>query len=391
MKTYFSYFLFLFFTAVLTYNGQSQDVHFSQFYATPATLNPATTGNFRGDYRVSFIYRRQYQAVVDLYEDGGEYHRGEVEPTNIDQRKPFKTFNIAFDIPIYLGEHKFGLGVKMLHDETGGVVLHSSEGQVERKLTTTQISGSLSYLKKVNGHKLAIGFQPSYISKKTGATGPPKQADTWMDKKESNEPPKWRMLEPSGSENEASPLENIPKDLINYFDFNAGVMWSKDFGKFEPVVGLAVYHIVNPKNSLIGDNKSRLRNRNVISFGGTYDLNTQLFLMPNVLFMIHRRAYDLVYGLNIGYNLEDVYLNKKIKFNYIYFGPQIRHSINNFDALILTIGANLKQWNVGLSRDITLSRLQTGTNSQNGAWEISVIFIKPETKLKKAAIPCERY
>ena len=388
MKTYFNYLLLLIFTTIMAYSGQAQDVHFSQFYATPATLNPATTGNFRGDYRVAFIYRRQYQAVVDLYEDGnGEFYAGEVRSYEIDKRKPFQTFNLSFDIPIYIGEHKFGAGVKILHDETGGVVLHTSEGQVERKITTTQISGSLSYLKKVSGHKLAIGFQPSYTTKGTGATGPAKQADTRMNREETSNPLDWNMLDPTSSDD----AENIPSDIIKYFDFNAGVMWSKDFGKFEPVVGLAMYHIVNPKYSLIGDETGRLPNRNVVSFGGTYELNEKYFLMPNLLFMTHKRVHDLVYGLNIAYNLENVYLNKKIKFNYVYFGPQIRHSAINFDSVILTVGANLKQWNVGLSRDMTLSRLQTGTNSQNGTWEVSVIFIKPETKLKKAAIPCDRY
>ena len=164
----------------------------------------------------------------------------------------------------------------------------------------------------------------------------------------------------------------------------------KDFGKFEPVIGLAMFHIVNPKTSVLGDD-TRLPNRNVVSFGGSYEFNNKIFAMPNVLFMTHRRVQDLVYGFNLGYNLDNVMLNGKVEFNYIYAGPQIRHSAQNIDAMIFTVGANLKRWNIGLSRDITLSRLQSGTSSQHGTWEVSVIFIKPETLLEKKAIPCERY
>ncbi len=167
-------------------------------------------------------------------------------------------------------------------------------------------------------------------------------------------------------------------------------MWSKDFGKFEPTVGLAMFHVINPKESILGD-ETRLPFRNVISVGGTYDLNEDFFMMPNVLFMTHKRVHDLVYGLNIGYHLDGVKLNDKIEFNYIYAGPQIRHSAVNVDALIITAGANLKQWNIGISRDITLSNLKTGTSGDLGAWEVSIIYMKPETILKKKAIPCDRY
>ncbi len=36
------------------------DPHFSQYYIQPMTMNPAFTGAFDGDYRVSGIWRSQY-------------------------------------------------------------------------------------------------------------------------------------------------------------------------------------------------------------------------------------------------------------------------------------------------------------------------------------------
>ena len=91
-----------------------------------------------------------------------------------------------------------------------------------------------------------------------------------------------------------------------------------------------------------------------------------------------------MYGLNVGYRLPTIDM-----INYIYAGPQFRHSLENFDAFIMTVGVNLPKWNIGIARDMTGSSLRKGTK-MHGAWEVSVIYIAPETLLKKKTIPCER-
>jgi type IX secretion system PorP/SprF family membrane protein len=372
LKTNIKHFITLFLTSIVAFCCYSQDIHFSQFYASPSTLNPATTGNFAGDYRVSLIYRSQWKATVNISDD---YVSNDGATT-----KAYNTYNIAFDLPLYLGDHKFGAGLMVFSDETGNIELNEQSFKI---ITTTTV-GSISYLKKVKGHKIAIGFQPALTVKQVktdenGIGSGNSIDDSSLDY--------WRTMNTGITD---GALSSASGNTFNYFDFNAGAMWSKDFGKFEPVIGLAMFHIVNPKTSVLGDD-TRLPNRNVVSFGGLYELNQELFIMPNVLFMTHKRVHDLVYGFNLGYNLDNIMLNGKVEFNYIYAGPQIRHSAQNIDAMIFTVGANLKRWNIGLSRDITLSRLQSGTSSQHGTWEVSVIFIKPETLLEKKAIPCERY
>ena len=44
-----------------------RDIHYSQYYASPLTLNPALTGKFNGYYRATAIYRDQWRNV-----NGGE-------------------------------------------------------------------------------------------------------------------------------------------------------------------------------------------------------------------------------------------------------------------------------------------------------------------------------
>ena len=60
MRTKF--YVFVLFLLAGTY-AQAQAVLFSQYYASPLTLNPALTGKFDGFARVDGIYRGQYYGL----------------------------------------------------------------------------------------------------------------------------------------------------------------------------------------------------------------------------------------------------------------------------------------------------------------------------------------
>ena len=47
------------------------DPHFSQYYVYPAWLNPALTGAFDGDYRISGIYRSQWGNISSPFTTPG--------------------------------------------------------------------------------------------------------------------------------------------------------------------------------------------------------------------------------------------------------------------------------------------------------------------------------
>ena len=44
---------------MLTVQGKSQDIHFSQIFETPILRNPSLAGLFNGDMRVQSVYRTQ--------------------------------------------------------------------------------------------------------------------------------------------------------------------------------------------------------------------------------------------------------------------------------------------------------------------------------------------
>ena len=51
----------------VTFFAKAQDPHFSQFFSSPLTLNPALTGKFDGTLRVAGNYRNQWPAFNNVY------------------------------------------------------------------------------------------------------------------------------------------------------------------------------------------------------------------------------------------------------------------------------------------------------------------------------------
>src|SRR5687767_10858457 len=65
--------LFIFFLLITTAGKLSAQVdpHFSQYYAFPLWLNPGMAGVMDGDFRVSGIYRNQWNNVMTPFTTSG--------------------------------------------------------------------------------------------------------------------------------------------------------------------------------------------------------------------------------------------------------------------------------------------------------------------------------
>ncbi len=127
-------------SAFVINNLEAQDPNFSQFFASPLTLNPALTGKFDGVYRVAGNYRNQWPTINNAFI---------TSTASID-------FGILQNhIPDY---DKFGIGVLALTDRAGDGVL-----------VTNYAGLSLAYHKGLdeNGyHQLGAGFQTTYVNKR---------------------------------------------------------------------------------------------------------------------------------------------------------------------------------------------------------------------------------
>ena len=60
------FFTSIVFILVLSLNVNAQDWHFSQFYYSPLTRDPALTGNMGGTARVGLNYRNQWLEELRL-------------------------------------------------------------------------------------------------------------------------------------------------------------------------------------------------------------------------------------------------------------------------------------------------------------------------------------
>ena len=130
--------LFIFFALLAFASAQAQDLHFSQFFNSPLTTNPANTGFIPdGDYRLGINYRDQWSAVMTV---------------------PYKTMSAFGDVQVLKDRFENGwVGL-------GGVVLHDVAGS--GNLTSTKVYGSVAYHQMLGySSLLSLGFNAGIANK----------------------------------------------------------------------------------------------------------------------------------------------------------------------------------------------------------------------------------
>lgn len=117
-------------------NLEAQDPHFSQFFASPLTLNPAQTGNFNGIMRVATNYRNQWPSLGKAYTTStvsadGSFFKNRLSESN-----------------------QLSGGILLLTDQSGNGILKENH-----------LGLSIAYTKGLDEdgrNSLTIGFQGSY-------------------------------------------------------------------------------------------------------------------------------------------------------------------------------------------------------------------------------------
>mgnify|MGYP006289676407 FL=1 len=180
--------------------------------------------------------------------------------------------------------------------------------------------------------------------------------------------------------NEAGMLENR-----FYPDINAGIGWSRKFYNKEFYGGIGFFHVL-PPNESFNKSKSKLPPRVNINAGGDINLPGRTwYFTPNILFMRHNKAAELLSGLHATYVVSDVYLERSV-----FAGIYSRNEFKNFDAVVIVAGMNYNEWVASVSYDINTSGLNIATNARGGI-EISVIYTAVSNRMHKYAIPCNRF
>ena len=330
--------LALFFLCQLTYFVKAQDPHFSQFFSSPLTLNPALTGKFDGTLRVAGNYRNQWPAFNNVY----------------------TTSTLSVDFPVLKNKlpdfDTWGVGIMALNDQAGGGVL-----------TNNYVGLSTSYHKALdeNGfQQLGIGFQGVYGQKRLNT-----------DKLYFED-----QLTPYGFTGVTQDIFTAQFVNINYLDVNAGVLFTastNDDNNF--YIGASMYHINRPKESFKGGSWN-IASRTTLSAGGYFPVADNITLHASGIYQYQNGASET----NIGGALAAALDPGSDRPSNIYLGSWYRFN----DAIIPYLGLEFSGFRLGATYDINVSSLKSASQSRGGM-EISLIYIKQPAGSK--GVPCPKF
>ena len=321
-----------------TFFVKAQDPHFSQFFASPLTLNPALTGKFNGTVRVSGNYRNQWPAFNNVY----------------------TTSTLSVDFAILKKSlpdfDTWGVGILALTDRAGAGVL-----------TNNYIGLSTSYHKALDEdgfQMIGIGFQGTYGQKRLN-TNNLKFED---------------QLTPFGFTGVTQDVFNTENVNIDYFDVNAGLLYSGSTnGENNFYVGASMYHINRPKESFKGGNWN-IATRTTISAGGYFPVTDILTFHTSGIYQLQNQSSETVLGGAMAAALDPQSENP----SNVYAGSWYRIG----DAIIPYLGLEFGGLRIGATYDINISSLKAGSQSRGGM-EISIIYVKRPAGSK--GIPCPKF
>jgi type IX secretion system PorP/SprF family membrane protein len=324
--------------------AKAQDPNFSQFFASPLTLNPAMTGKFDGSFRVAGNYRNQWPTINNA----------------------FVTKTVSADFGILKGRvpewDQFGIGFLGFTDRAGDGVL-----------VTNSAGFSIAYHKGIDEdgfHQIGAGFQTSYVNKRLDVT------KVYF-------------------EDELTPLGFVPgttgeifsqKQInVSYIDVNAGVLYNGSTNGYNNFyIGASMYHINRPKETFQGG-EFLLNPRITLQAGGKIPQgpNNYIHLSTNFSFQANAKNFVIggAYALNVNNNQDDP--------TNVYLGTWAR--LNNInDAIIPYVGLEFKSMLIGYTYDVNISSLKAASNSRGGN-EISLIYIKKPTDPNAKKLNCPRF
>lgn len=325
MKFIFKHIITIVFLFLIA-ESKAQDIHFSQFFASPLNVNPANTGNFEGDYRFVFNNKNQWQSFANAY----------------------RTFAGSIDANfsnLILKKSISGLGLQINNDIAG-----------DGRFGTTQIYLNSSFYLPLNKECnlfTGLGINVGYVFH-----------GIEFDKLKFGNQYSGEYFNP-----EIYPDEYWDSRKINYFDLGMGFNFIYKSSSFIPKVSLAISHINTPGKSFYNNSNRHLPVKWTFSSSADYKINTNLWIEPLLLIMYQQKYSEYNLGVLFRYDYSLTNLQS------IYFGTLFRA----MDASILCIGAKYNNVRLSISYDINISKL-TQISKGRGGLELSLIYILFKTK-----------
>lgn len=330
--------LLIIFFAAYSFITYAQDPHFSQFYASPLTLNPAFAGKFDGDIRVAGIHRNQWPTI----------------------NRAFVTTSAAVDFRImknHIAENDtWGVGLMGFSDQ-------SANGAVKFNYASVGTAFHKG-LDEEGYHQIGAAFQGTYANMMINVTNL-----KFLD-----------QLTPYGFTGTTTEVFNNNSLKNNYFDFNAGVLYNgstTDQNNF--YFGVSMYHINRPKQSFTGA-FFLLNPRTTIHGGGYFPVGQTSTLHLSGLYSTQGKASEAL----IGGAYQFLVSEQTDKPTSVYVGSWMRMN----DAMIPYVGLEFGSFRLGATYDVNISNLKSASNSRGGM-EISLIYIKKDPE--STGVNCPKF
>lgn len=318
----------------------AQDLHFSQFMNSPLTTNPANTGFIPdGDYRLGINYRNQWSSIMTL---------------------PYKTMSAFGDVQVMKDRLENGwIGL-------GGVILHDVAGS--GNLTSTKIYGSVAYHQMMGySSLLSLGFNVGYANKQINVTNL-KFPDQFDGRFFDSKLPTSVVLD---------------RNNIGYLDMQVGMNYAYfPTDKIYINGGFSAHHVNKPHESFFtsSDASDKVPVRYIGFLNGSFKLNDQVIINPNVYYTQQAKASELVGGLNVHYNLSGDGTYQLIG------GAYYRHK----EAVIPMIGLGYNDYTFSFTYDATISSLKNYDKTR-GAFEFSLIKQGVLNPSSRRITPCPTF
>lgn len=318
--------LFLTLGLILTISSLSaQDIHFSQYYASPLTLNPALTGKFNGLWRATAIYRDQWRPIVNS--------------------NAYMTPSASVDFSLLKNKLKtdaLGVGAVMFYDKAGN-------------FQTMKAALSVAYhkgLDKEGKYNLSFGMQGIYSNLKIN--------------------PDFTFGEELGFIPTFFDDQNLANiEANNAFDMNAGLFFD---GKVSNAVtlyaGYSFMNIMRHKNSFLPGGDFETPFRHVAHAGLEIEIKEKFLIIPGALYQTTASAREINFGSTFGYK----FVNTKEKTTTVLLGGWYRWE----SAFIVKGGFDFQNFRLTGAYDLGLGQLKTDSRNAVGklptAFEVAVSY-----------------
>jgi len=169
--------------------------------------------------------------------------------------------------------------------------------------------------------------------------------------------------------------ETALSNMKPYISASVGVLWSYSTTNSNVDLGVSAFHVNKPRQTFLQDDNQILPVRKVAHANFETYLNERVVFNANGIYQFQKEATYFSAGAALGYLLGDA--NESLVTAGVWYWSK--------NAVVPYAGLGFKQFQFGVSYDLTTSKLNQATRRPN-TWELSVIL--RGSRKPTGVIPC---